>query len=144
MSRKFDKINRTVKSEDLLHVYNKHNTMLVLCIRAKERAITDKNGKFLRDLELDIVGQKKTKRDHKIKEYFDRIQKDLEDNTILNLVATFEKLIFHKIPITINNSKDILSSRYNENEPFASFIKSFVKSPQDINNLSAIVKIQIL
>lgn len=140
MTREFKKITRTVKYKDLLHVYNKHNTLMTLCTRAKERAITDKNGSYLRNLELDVIG-KKNKREYEIKEYFDRIQKDLEENAILNLVATFEKLIFYKIPNTINNSKRILSSGYHPQEPFSSSIQSFIKKPEDIKNMSAILDI---
>lgn len=135
---KFNKKIRTVKAEDLLHVYNKYNTLLTLCIKAKERAIADKTDKYLRELGLDIVGKKKKQRDDMIKEYFDRVQKDLEDNTILNLVATFEKLIFNNIPTAINNSKEILNTHYSNQDPFSSSIKSFVKSTQDINAVSAI------
>lgn len=135
---KFNKKTRTVKAEDLLHVYNKHNTLLTLCIKAKERAIADKTDKYLRELGLDIVGKKKKQREDMIKEYFDRVQKDLEDNTILNLVATFEKLIFNDIPTAINNSKEILDTHYNNQDPFSASIKSFVKSTQDINAVSAI------
>jgi len=135
---KFDKKIRTVKAEDLLHVYNKYNTLLTLCINAKERAVADKTDKYLRGLGLDIVGKKKKQREDSIKEYFDRVQKDLEDNTILNLVATFEKLIFNDIPTAINNSKELLNANYRNQDPFSSSIKSFVKDTQDINAVSAI------
>ena len=141
MTGEFEKITSTVKSEDLLHVYNKYNTVLTLCLRAKKRAIADKTGKYLRNLNLDIAGREKSKREHLIKKYFDKIQKDLEDNAILNLVATFEKLVYYNIPTTINNSKKILNSQYNNQEPFSSSIKSFVKSPQDINNVPAVLSI---
>ncbi len=136
----FEKKPRSVRSDALRHVFNKYNTLLVLCLRAKERAIGDKTGKYLLDLGLDIVGQKKN-REHSIAKYFDTLQKDLEDNAILNLVATFEKLIFNQIPQTTNRSKEILASHYGRQEPFSSSIPAFVKSKQDINNLSGIQNI---
>lgn len=138
IGERFNKQSRTVKTKDLLHVYNKHNTLLTLCVKAKERAIADKTGKYLRELGLDILGQKKKQREGMIKDYFDGVQKDLEDNTILNLVATFEKLIFNNIPEAINNSKEILNTHYSNQAPFSSSIKSFVKNMQDINAVSAI------
>ena len=138
IGERFNKQSRTVKTKDLLHVYNKHNTLLTLCVKAKERAIADKTGKYLRELGLDILGKKKKQREGTIKDYFDGVQKDLEDNTILNLVATFEKLIFNNIPEAINNSKEILNTHYSNQAPFSSSIKSFVKNTQDINAVSAI------
>lgn len=135
----FEKTNRNVKSKDLLHVYNKYTTLLKLCINAKERAISDKTDRFIINIGIvDIIGRPKKNRKNIIKEYFDKIQKDIEENTILNLVATFEKIIFIKIPPTINHSKQILSSNYNDQYPFSSSIKSFVKESSDINNISAI------
>ncbi len=134
----FEKRTKTIKSEELLHVFNKHNTLLTLCIKAKERAVADKTDKYLTDLGLNLIGKKTKDRKNMIKEYFDTVQKDLEDNTILNLVASFEKIVFNNIPIAINHSQKILKSHYKESEPFSSSIKSFVKSTQDINNISGI------
>ncbi len=135
---KFDKTARTVKSKELLDVFKKYNTLLMLCTKAQERAISDKTDKYLKDLGLDIIGQKKNQRENKIREYFDSIQRDLEDNTILNLVAIFEKIIFYKIPIAIDNSKKILTRHYDEHNPFSASIESFIKSTQDINKISDI------
>lgn len=137
----FDKKARTIRSEDLLHVYDNHNTLITLCVNAKKRAISDKTDKYLNELGVDIIGNQKKQRENMIKEYFDKVQKDLENNTILNLVATFEKLIFHNIPTAINNSKEILNTHYGERDAFSSSIKSFVKSQQDINNVSGIQNI---
>ena len=137
----FEKITRTIKSDELLHVFDKYKTLLILCLKAKEHALADKTGKYLIDIALDIVGKKKQKRENSIKEYFDTVQKDLEDNVILNLVAKFEKLVFTILPTAINNSKIILNSHYIGHEPFASSIKSFVKNTQDINNISGILNI---
>ncbi len=110
-----------------------------LCINAKERATSDKTNGFILNLGIvDIIGLPKKNRENLIKEYFDKIQKDIEENTILNLVATFEKLIFNKIPPTIHHSKQLLSSNYSDQSPFSSSITSFVKDSRDINNISAI------
>ena len=88
-----------------------------------------------------MSAQKKKKRESIIKGYFDGVQKDIEDNAILNLVATFEKLIFNKIPAATNNSKQILASNYVFNDPFSSSIQSFVKTHEDINNISGVLSI---
>lgn len=142
MTNKYEQITRTVKSDELLKVFNNHSIVLTLCLNAKDRAISDKTGKYLEELNIkNIIGKRKTKRNDVINEYFDEIQKDLKDNAILSLVATFEKLVFYKIPTTIDSSKKILSSEYINHDPFSSSIKSFVKSTQDINNMSAIIGI---
>jgi len=133
--------NRTIKSLDLLRVYSKYNTLLLLCIKARNRAVADKTNKYLTGLGFDIIGRKKKSREKLINEYFNTVQKDLEDNTILNLVATFEKSVFNNVPTAINQSKDILQSHYSAFEPFSSSIKSFIKSTQDINNISGIQKL---
>lgn len=136
---KFEKIPRKIKSKDLIHVYNKYTTLLQLCINAKERAISDKTNGFILNLGIvDLIGLPKKNRENLIKEYFDKIQKDIEENTILNLVATFEKFIFNKIPQTIHLSKQVLSSNYSDQAPFSSSITSFVKESRDINKISAI------
>ncbi len=136
-----EKRTRTIKSKELIRIFNKHNMLLILCIKAKNRAVADKTDKYLTNLGLDSFRKKKKNRENMIKDYFDTVQKDLEDNTILNLVAAFEKLVFDSIPVAINQSKEILNNHYNKVEPFSSAIKALVKSTQDINNISGIQNI---
>jgi len=136
----FEKPSRTVRSSALRRVFNQYNTLLILCLKARERALSDKNGKYLLALGLDIVGQKK-KREDSISAYFDILQKELEDNAILNLVATFEKLVFDQIPQATTRFKNILVSHYEQQEPFSSSVQAFVKNKQDINNLTGIQNI---
>jgi len=131
----------TVKSDELLQIYNQYNTLVKLSPQAQERSISDKSDRYINTLGLDIIGGKRKNRSNLINDYFDTLQKDLYDFAVLNFVATFEKLIFNRIALAEQASKSILASNYETSAPFATSIKSFVKSKQDINNMSGVLNI---
>jgi hypothetical protein len=139
----YSKKERIIKSEILLKVFDRYELLFNLCANAKMRSLSDKSDNYMRKLGLDIVGKKKIKkkRNSLINEYFDVLQKDLEDSAVLNLVAVFESIAFNNIPSVVDKSKKKLSSHYIQSDPFSSSVKSFVKSTQDIKNISTIVDI---
>ncbi len=141
MNTEFQTQYGTVKSEEFLQIYNQYNTLIKLSLQAQERSISDKSDKYINTLGLDIIGGKRKNRSNLINDYFDTLQKDLYDFAVLNLVATFEKMIFNRVSLAEQKSKTILASSYEMSAPFATSIKSFVKSKQDINNMSGVLNI---
>lgn len=140
---KYEKKTIVTKSKDLGAIYHKHKVLLSICLKSKERAISDKNEKYISSLGIYIERKKKKNREKYINEYFDNLQKELTDNAILCLVATFEKLIFNKIPFVIETAKETLADNYDNGNPFSKTIKSFVKDTNNINKISDIQNLLI-
>lgn len=134
----YAKQERTIKSKALRDTYDYHLVQIDIATKAKDRALSDKTDKYLRGLGLSIVGAKKKNRDDAIKEYFDGMQKILEDNAIVNLVAVFEKVTFDSLNLATDDAKRLLDANYDEDMPFSSCITALVKTKDDVNNLSGL------
>ena len=83
--------------------YKNYIFLLKLLNSANERAISDKSNKFIESYKIPVVlvGKKKSKREQIIDSYFDMLHQELFDNQFVNLVATFERIVFSKLPNTI-------------------------------------------
>ena len=134
----YSKRERAINSKDLLDTYEYYLVQIDLATKAKDRALSDKTNKYILDLGLSIVGAKKKNRDDAIKEYFDNMQKILEDNVIVNMVAVFERLTFESLNLATDNARKVLKENYREDKPFSSSVAALVKTKDDINNLSGI------
>jgi len=62
------------------------------------------------------------------------------DNTFINLVAAFERIVFSKLPNAIGLIRNIVENHYPQDSPFHLSIKSFIKEVNDINNLAVVQK----
>jgi uncharacterized protein (UPF0210 family) len=113
-----------------------------LATDAKTRALSDKNNHYLLKLGLDIVGLKKGKREYVITTYFDDMQRMIVDNTVLNLVAIFEKEAFASAAQASKGAKVLVDTHYDEDYPYAASIENFIKTPdKDINKLAILHEI---
>jgi len=135
----YQKKNLEIFNEDLSDCYNNYLIMLKICLMAKDRAVSDKSNKYIFSLGGKLLGNKTTtNRAKKIEIFFDSLQQDLIDSYFINIVATFEKIIFSKIPTAVGDTRKIVKDNYDENGPFGLVIGRFIKATNDFNNLSNI------
>ncbi|MCD4692381.1 MAG: hypothetical protein K8R79_05675 [Calditrichales bacterium] len=135
----YQKKDLEIFNEDLSDCYNNYLIMLKICLMAKDRAVSDKSNKYIFSLGGKLLGNKtKTNRDKEIEIFFDNLQQDLIDSYFINIVATFEKIIFSKIPTAVGDTRKIVKDNYNEKGPFGLVIGRFIKATNDFKNLSNI------
>jgi len=120
--------------------YDNYNFLLNLLTHARLRALSDKSNKFIKDYKIPIVFKKKAKREKNIEDYFAALEQDIIDNTFINLVATFERIVFSKLPNAIGLIRNIVEENYPQESPFHLTIRSFIKDANEINNLATVQK----
>ena len=134
----YQKKNLEIFNEDLSDCYNNYLVMLKICLMAKDRALSDKSNKYIFSLGGKLLGNTTTNRSKDIEIFFDNLQQDLIDSYFISIVATFENIIFSKIPKAVGDTRKIVKNNYDENGPFGSVIGRFIKATNDFKNLSNI------
>lgn len=82
-----------------------------------------------------------------IQQHFDRLKTDLEEFYILNIITTFEGIVFRRIQQTRGDIEKIIDKRYGqrikdkEKIYFHRSAKSFLKSDKDIFSLGRAIKL---
>ncbi len=131
--------------EILEEVYQKYVSSKKIYNSAKERTRRDSN------FALNIIPpgkSKKTQDEHLIDDYFDQLRTEIEELYILNIITTFERMVFNKINNAYGVIKDIVTIEYNKryskkNKPVPLYHSavSFIKDKEDIHNLSGVRKV---
>lgn len=125
----------------LQEVFEKYVCLIKICEYAQERATNKAAGSdFIQRFALPIQGEKVTSKSvvH-IKEYFDeKLQQAILDYAILDIVATFEKILFLRIDNASGEIKKIVREKYKTPAPLVKMSESFVKGKEDIYNLSGV------
>lgn len=135
----YQKRNTDIQNSALSDCYNNYLVMLKICLNAKDRALSDKTNKYIFSLGGNLLGNKtKSNRSKEIELFFDNLQQDLIDSYFINIVATFEKIIFSIIPNAVGDTRKIVNENYDDKKPFKPMIDRFVKDTNDFNNLSNI------
>lgn len=139
--RKYQAAAPTEINDELLQCYSNFIVLRNLCISGKERALADKSDNFLRHHKIPAAGLKKKGRKETIENYFDSLQQQIFDNSFVDLVATFERIIFIKIGNSSGLLRRIVKENYSAQYPFSIAIEGFIKDSNTINRLSSIQKI---
>lgn len=111
-----------------------YNTLIIICERARERSISDKTGKFIRDIGANII-VKKGKRESNINDYFDIIKNKIYDFCFIDLVAEFEGQMIEQVNHTRGRIERTLNVNYDKNDSFGESINNFIKNEDQINSL---------
>jgi len=139
--RKYQAAAPTEINDELVRCYNNFIVLRNLCISGKERALADKSDNFLRHHKIPAEGLKKKDRKETIENYFDSLQQQIFDNSFVDLVAAFERIIFIKIGNSSGLLRRIVKENYSAQYPFSIAIEGFIKDANTINRLSSIQKI---
>jgi hypothetical protein len=127
-------------SKILENPINTYNALVEICELAKAMSLKNPD-KYVGRFKLPIGAEKSKDVKRDIKEYFDGLQKQLENTFFLNLVATFESVVFDKVNNASGEMKKTLREEYEDEKPFSKFSGEFVKSPDDIRGLGTIREI---
>jgi hypothetical protein len=139
--RKYQAAAPTDINDELLQCYRNFVVLRNLCVSGRERALGDKSDNFLRHHKIPTAGLKKKDRKETIENYFDSLQQQIFDNSFVDLVATFERIIFIKIGNSSGLLRRIVKENYSAQYPFSIAIEGFIKDSNTINRLSSIQKI---
>lgn len=127
---------------ELRNCYDNHLVLLNLIASAERRAIADKSEKFSSDHGIPLSGRKgKVPRRKEILVYFNNLRKQVSDNAFVEMVATFERIVFTKIGNATGLTRKIVREHYERGNPFHIAIISFIKSSDEINRLSSLYNI---
>lgn len=127
---------------ELKDCYENHLVLLNLLISAKQRVIADKSGNFSRAHGIPSPDDKrKDVFRKKIESYFDKLRNQVIDNAFVEMVATFERIVFTKIDNATGLTRKIVREHYERGNPFHIAIISFIKSSDEINRLSSLYNI---
>ena len=135
-----------MKLEEIVQSYE---SLKNICNTAKKR--TKREPSFA----LDIIPQtKKMKKMKKIKgkrdiidDYFDSLYQRITEHYIIELIATFEQIIFDRLDNAYGEISSILSAEYTKrrknNKPTPLYLctNSFIKNKENIRNLGGASKI---
>ncbi|MCP4104248.1 MAG: hypothetical protein GY749_01710 [Desulfobacteraceae bacterium] len=132
--------------ETLEETYQKYVSWMKIYESAKERTQRDKN--FAPKV-IPPGKSKKTPYEHQIiADYFDQLYTEITELYILNIITTFERMVFNKIDNAYGVIKDIVTVEYNKRyskkdkpAPLYHSAVSFIKVKEDIHNLSGARKV---
>jgi hypothetical protein len=124
-------------SSELKDSIETYQSLKVICLAAKKMASINPD-KYVVDYKLPLKGKKDKNRKEDINKFFDKIQDKLLENFFLDLVASFERVIFIKLDNASGNMKKILKKEYPSSLPFSRQSDNLVKDRDSIKNLNNI------
>jgi len=124
-------------SSELKDSMETYHSMKEICLAAKKMASINP-GKYVVDYKLPLKGKKSKSRKEEINKFFDKIQDKLLENFFLDLVSSFERVIFIKLDNASGNMKKILKNEYPSKLPFSRQTDNLVKDRDSIKNLNNI------
>ncbi len=128
----------------LKEVLNKYTCLKRICEYAQERASNKASGaQFIQNIQLPVIGNTVKRRSSiHVKEYFDEeLQQSILDYALLDIVATFERILFLKIDNASGEIKRIVNNNYPTPAPLSKMSESFIRNKEDISNLAGIAKL---
>lgn len=124
-------------SSELKNSLEAYQSLKFICLTAKKMASINPD-KYVVDYKLPLKGKN---RKEEISKFFDKIQDKLLENFFLDLVASFERVIFIKLDNASGNMKKILKKEYPSGLPFSRQSDNLVKGRDSIKNLNNIKEI---
>ncbi len=132
--------------ETLETVYQQYASSVKIYDSAKER--TRRDGNFT----IRILPSRKTRKikdeSHIVDDYFDLLYAEVTELYILDIIATFERIVFQKIDNAYGEIKNIVTTEYDKRHskkhrpaPLYHSAASFIKDKEDVHSLSGARKI---
>ncbi len=127
-----------INSSDLQSAYNNFLSIENILDYTSNEAIRriQHNQDFLFTIKFPFIGEIKAKnKEDSLKIKFSEISQFLRENTMLIIVAEFERLVFEKINDSSVLIQNVVDNGYLSGQPMHQFRTSFVKEENDIYNL---------
>ncbi len=131
--------------EKLEEIVQSYDSLKKICNAAKERSKRDTS------FALQIIQSKKAKKieskENIIDIYFDSLHQKIDEHYVIELIATFEQIIFSRIDNAYGEINSILSTEYAKRQqkrqaaPLNRCTSSFIKNKEEIRNLGGASKI---
>lgn len=132
------KMSARMKMEEIAHSYELLKT---ICNEAKRRISTDNT--FAMRI-FAVSSSRKIKNKNEIADkYFDSLYQAIAEQHILQIIATFEGIVFKRLENAAGNIESIVTKQYRKNGrnmPFNRCVSSFIKGPKDVSNLGGAKK----
>lgn len=125
-------------SPELQKCLDRYTDLNNSCLYVQERVKADNTGKFFQAVPLTIFGKKTKNRKKDEEEFFDDIKSKLIEFCFLDIVSTFEKLVFKKLENGLGNARTIVKKKYPPKDPFGICAASFIKNKDDIRYLGGL------
>ena len=122
-------------------MFEKYICLIKICEYAQERATNKASGTdFIQRFALPLQQAKVTSKAFvQIKEYFDeQLQQTIVDYALLDMVATFEKMLFLRIDNASGEIKRMVTEKYKAPAPLAKMSAAFIKDQADVYNLAGV------
>lgn len=132
-----------IKSHDLLSIYNNFLAIenIINYITNESIKRIQNNQDFLFTINFPFIGEIKQKnKQDSLRLKFTELSHFHRENTIISVVAEFERLIFIKINVSSVQIKDVVHNGYTTGHPMHTFRVAFVKEEEDIFNLTGFNK----
>lgn len=129
------------ESPELRKSLNRYSDLENICLHIQDRVKADSNGKFLKAVPLTIFAEKTKNRKKDEEEFFDDIKSKLNEFCFLDIVSTFEKLVFKKLENALGNVRAVVKKGYQRKDPFGICVVSFIKDKDDIRYLGGLSNI---
>ena len=126
------------ESRELRKSLNRYSDLISICLHMQNRVRADSNGKFLQTVQLSILAEKTRNRRNDEEEFFDDIKTKIREFCFLDIVSTFEKLMFKKLQNALGNARTIVKNKYPRKDPFGICVGSFIKNREDIRYLGGL------
>ncbi len=132
-----------MSEKELEEIYQLYLSSIEIYDYAQDRAKSD--DKIADKFKIASKNQKNQKK--LIQKHFDKLKTDIKEFYILNIITTFEKIIFKKIQHARGDIKKIIDKGYerriknNEKVYFHHSAKFFIKSDTDIFSLGGAIKL---
>ena len=126
------------ESAELRKSLNRYDDLKNICLHVQNRVRADNGGKFLQTVRLSILAEKTKNRRNDEAKFFDDIKNKLREFCFLDIVSTFEKLVFKKLENALGNARTIVKEKYHRKDPFGDCVGSFVKYKEDIRYLGGL------
>jgi len=130
----------SAKEKTLKEIFESYESLKEICDAGKKR-IKRGDHDFAQKLGMSPKAMKKDK-DKAVKVYFDKLYERIEEHYALELISTFEGLMFDQFGDTAGVIKGFVKSGYermqkkNEHTPLYLSASSFIKTKEDIRSLS--------
>ncbi|HGY12062.1 MAG TPA: hypothetical protein ENK36_06835 [Desulfobacterales bacterium] len=132
------------KLENILETYG---SLKEISDSAKGIIMREPGSSFARRIISPEKAKRKKRREDAVDDYFDSLQKQIKEYCILDMITTFEQVVFAKIDNAYGEIKSTVKKEYKKRgskdkpAPLYNSAPAFIKTKADIHNLSGAKKL---